>query len=453
MITAPDIHNSLLKTFTWEELSKHNTPDDAYIAVRGSVYDITNFINRHPGGEDILLMVAGKDATQIFETYHELGKVDLTLKKYYIGALISNELPVFPDQSDFHKTVKKRVEDYFRKNQLDPKNTPFIWIRYAWIYGLLIGSYYSQYYIPFVSDHILLQVLLAIALGFAAAQVGLNPLHDASHFAVTHNPWVWKLLGATHDFLNGSSFLVWEYQHFLGHHVYTNIADADPDIVTGDPDIRRIKPSQRWFSHYMNQHLFVPLIYGFLAFKVRIQDIFILYVYKSNDRIRVNQLTSWHTFAFWGGKAFFILYRVLVPMLFHSAWKVLALLVIADFTASYWLACSFQANHVVDEVEWPLPDDSGLVQTDWAEMQVITTQDYAHDSAFWTSIVGSLNFQAVHHLFPQISQHHYPLIAPIVKETCAEYGIRYYYKDTFWEAFRSHVEHLHNMGQPPNKLD
>ena len=39
-------------------------------------------------------------------------------------------------------------------------------------------------------------------------------------------------------------------------------------------------------------------------------------------------------------------------MLFHSAWKVLTLLVIADFTASYWLACSFQANHVVDEVEW-----------------------------------------------------------------------------------------------------
>jgi len=76
----------------------------------------------------------------------------------------------------------------------------------------------------------------------------------------------------------------------------------------------------------------------------------------------------------------------------------------------------------------PLPDDSGIVQKDWAEMQVITTQDYAHDSAFWTSIVGSLNFQAVHHLFPQISQHHYPLIAPIVKETCAEYGIRYYYK-------------------------
>jgi len=65
MITSPEIPNSSLKTFTWEELSKHNTPDDAYVAVRGSVYDITNFINRHPGGEDVLLMVAGKDATQV----------------------------------------------------------------------------------------------------------------------------------------------------------------------------------------------------------------------------------------------------------------------------------------------------------------------------------------------------------------------------------------------------
>lgn len=92
-------------------------------------------------------------------------------------------------------------------------------------------------------------------------QVGLLPLHDASHAAITHNPYVWKILGASHDFLNGASFINWIYQHMLGHHPYTNVAGADPDITTGDPDVRRIKPSQRYFSHYVGQQYFVPLLY------------------------------------------------------------------------------------------------------------------------------------------------------------------------------------------------
>jgi len=47
-------------------LSNHNKADDAYIAVRGNVYDITNFIEKHPGGKDILLLAAGRDATQVY---------------------------------------------------------------------------------------------------------------------------------------------------------------------------------------------------------------------------------------------------------------------------------------------------------------------------------------------------------------------------------------------------
>ena len=53
-----------------------------------------------------------------------------------------------------------------------------------------------------------------------------------SHFAVTHKPWVWKLVGSVHDIFQGASILAWIYQHTLGHHPYTNIDGADPDIVT-----------------------------------------------------------------------------------------------------------------------------------------------------------------------------------------------------------------------------
>ena len=55
-----------------------------------------------------------------------------------------------------------------------------------------------------------------------------------SHFAITHKPWVWKLVGSIHDFFNGASMYAWMHQHTLGHHPYTNIDGADPDIRTGE---------------------------------------------------------------------------------------------------------------------------------------------------------------------------------------------------------------------------
>ena len=106
------------------------------------------------------------------------------------------------------------------------------------------------------------------------------PLHDASHFSITHSPLVWRIVGHTHDFLNGSSFLVWNYQHVLGHHAYTNIDGADPDIDTAEVDIRRIKPWQPWLWPYVHQHIYTPLVYGWLAWKTRYQDIVILFGYE-----------------------------------------------------------------------------------------------------------------------------------------------------------------------------
>lgn len=136
----------------------------------------------------------------------------------------------------------------------------------------------------------------------ATPQLGLIPMHDSSHFSMTHSPLVWNILGATHDFLNGTSFLNWTYQHILGHHPYTNIADADPDIVTTDPGVRRIKPNQAWYVNYIRQELFVPILYAFLAVKTRFQDPVLLYTAKRNDTIRCNDPTMTQNIIFWGGK-------------------------------------------------------------------------------------------------------------------------------------------------------
>ncbi|KAI9144962.1 delta5 fatty acid desaturase [Paraphysoderma sedebokerense] len=439
-------------TFSWQEISKHNSRASAWVAVRGKVYDITKFVDRHPGGTDVLLFSIGRDASQVFETYHDFNVYDV-LKKYYIGELENNELPVFPEASPFFRTLKQRVNQYFKSTNQDPKFAPFMYLRYLVIYAAVFTSWYATFFVPVIAKNIWLQFFTSIVLGFFCAQIGLNPLHDASHFTITHRPWLWKIVGATHDFLNGASYVVWVYQHMLGHHPYTNIAGADPDITTGDPDIRRIKPSQRWFKHYINQHFFVPLLYCILGVKTRIQDITIMYFVKQNDNIRINPMTTWHTFVFWAGKAFFVFYRLYLPTLTTSFSTVFGLFLLSDIISSYWLALTFQANHVVEETAWPLPNEQNELNIDWATMQIQTTQDYAHTSKFWTIATGALNYQAVHHVFPQVSQYYYPQIVKIIREVCKEFGVKYLVKDTFNEALASHLNHLRLLGLPPHELE
>lgn len=55
---------------TAEEVAKHNVPEDCYIIVNSSVYDVTKFTDKHPGGSDKIIPLCGKDATAPFTQVH-----------------------------------------------------------------------------------------------------------------------------------------------------------------------------------------------------------------------------------------------------------------------------------------------------------------------------------------------------------------------------------------------
>ena len=55
------------KLITFEEVSKHSASDDLWIVYNGFVYDCTSYLDEHPGGEEVLVDVAGTDATDAFD--------------------------------------------------------------------------------------------------------------------------------------------------------------------------------------------------------------------------------------------------------------------------------------------------------------------------------------------------------------------------------------------------
>ena len=52
---------------TEEELKKHNKKDDCWICIRGFVYNVSPYMECHPGGEEELMRAAGSDGTDLFD--------------------------------------------------------------------------------------------------------------------------------------------------------------------------------------------------------------------------------------------------------------------------------------------------------------------------------------------------------------------------------------------------
>jgi monoamine oxidase len=75
------------KKFTMQEVKKHNKKSDAWLVINNKVYNVTNWIDKHPGGK-IIMKGVGKDATQLFLHYkHPSFVKESILPKYYIGDL------------------------------------------------------------------------------------------------------------------------------------------------------------------------------------------------------------------------------------------------------------------------------------------------------------------------------------------------------------------------------
>lgn len=76
-----------MKVVSLQELAKHATATDCWVAVSGRVFDVTSFLGEHPGGKKILLREGGKDATEKFKQFHSPGVLEKYGSMMQIGTL------------------------------------------------------------------------------------------------------------------------------------------------------------------------------------------------------------------------------------------------------------------------------------------------------------------------------------------------------------------------------
>lgn len=76
-----------LRVVSHQELQQHSTEEDCWIAVHGVVYDMTGFLNAHPGGREVIVELAGKDASDEFESVGHSVDSRLQAAMYEVGVL------------------------------------------------------------------------------------------------------------------------------------------------------------------------------------------------------------------------------------------------------------------------------------------------------------------------------------------------------------------------------
>ncbi|XP_053737036.1 cytochrome b5 reductase 4 isoform X2 [Synchiropus splendidus] len=72
---------------TQEELQKHNTRNDCWTCIRGMVYNVTPYMDYHPGGEQELMLAAGVDGTDLFDQVHRWVNYESMLKECLVGRM------------------------------------------------------------------------------------------------------------------------------------------------------------------------------------------------------------------------------------------------------------------------------------------------------------------------------------------------------------------------------
>ncbi|XP_057783629.1 cytochrome b5-like [Salvia miltiorrhiza] len=73
------------KVFTYSDVSAHKTSDDCWVIINGKVYNVTSYLDEHPGGDEVILGQAGNDASQEFEDVGHGSAARLMLDEFYVG--------------------------------------------------------------------------------------------------------------------------------------------------------------------------------------------------------------------------------------------------------------------------------------------------------------------------------------------------------------------------------
>ncbi|MEO6220848.1 MAG: acyl-CoA desaturase [Ginsengibacter sp.] len=344
-------------------------------------------------------------------------------------------------KGDFHMELKKRVNQYFtdRKKSMTGNNA-LLFKAILFCLGYILLYIHLVFFTPIVW----VAIPECVLFGGLTAAIGFNVMHDGAHGSFSRFKSVNKMAGFSLNFL-GASAIMWNMKHNIIHHTYTNIDGVDDDIEAR-PWLRFAETQKR-----LKMHKFQHYYFWFLYTLLHIIWIFLTdykkYFSRKIGNVDLRKMTVREHISFWAAKVIYAFMFVALPIYLLGFITWLVGFLIITMVTGFVISIVFQLAHTVEHTEFPLPNEiTGKIENEWAIHQVATTANFATGNKLISWLVGGLNFQIEHHLFPKISHVHYPAISKIIKRTCQEYGLTYIEFPKMSNAIISHVAYLRRLG-------
>ncbi len=348
----------------------------------------------------------------------------------------------FDGDNSFHRELRRRVDAEFKRSGTRPRDSARMYLKTA---AILLTFALTYVALVWFAASWWLGLPLALVLGMAMASIGFNIMHDGGHQAYSERRWINRLMALALDMVGGSSY-IWQWKHARFHHTWVNVAGHDSDIDLGV--LGRLSPLQPRRPWHRWQHVYLWPLYGVTAIRWHLYGDFRDMLTGTVGERPFDRPKGWNLAGFVIGKLVFFTLAFGVPLMFHSIGTVLLFYALVSAVAGVLLALVFQMAHVVEEAAFPEPDETGRqMATPWAIHQLETTVDFARGNRVLGWLIGGLNFQIEHHLFPRISHVHYPMVARVVEHTCREFGVTYREHRTFGAGIASHYRWLRALGR------
>ena len=430
------------------------------VKIHNKYYDVTNFA--HPGGPMAIMAANRRDATALFESHHPFSDRDMMcdiLKKYEIheerekcekyllpGEIENGDNNLFNwDEtlnSEFTLELRDKVKKHFKYQAEErgvslleaTKATPQRWCEWGAMASATMWSFYTMLY----SQSIFwswLNVLLCPALYWMSAGM----FHDGSHFAVSRD---WRInWGMQYLYRVIANQYDWLHQHIIGHHMYTNIQNKDPDLNHSGEELR-LTEHIKWNTGHIKQEnkYFILSMLGLIGFNIKNSVLLIITQKYNNIVYKIPTETKYSILHFCDTILYMYLFFIL-PFQIWSPFYAIKHAIIPYLLLSVIFIINAVVNHTHSE---SIKGEN----KNWYIHQVTTANNFgSHWPHYYTSI--GLNYQIEHHLFPTVNHCHLRDIQPIVKKLCTKHRIPYHHTGGYKEAIMGVYEHLREMGREP----
>jgi len=392
--------------------------------IYGKKYDLKLFIDKHPGGKFILEKTQNlEDITALFETYHafsNIEKIQDTLQKYEVKTNNQQVIEYANDFTNYRKLVKK-VNEVFPNRESIKANTYWLINNFATTFIALITFYLS--YISKIS--FFYKIMSQMIYSICESSILFNIMHDGSHYGISKHATTNLLFSKFANNLNLWNLNAWFYHHVYYHHSFTGLEN--------DPDDKLYKYNfSNSITNVVDKNILVNLIYSFIPGQHSGQSLlyFLIpitgkYHYIKNDLPKINYYDLLDIL-FISIKLYFMYYSGILQLFIHF------------FITNSLYYINIYPNHSSYETKI----ENKYTGNDWSKLQICNSGNFIIDNLWWTRIFGAINYQIEHHLFPNMSNIHYPVVSKIVQEYCIENNIPYVNKKTFYEAYSSFNKYL-----------